>query len=74
MTLASLRPGQRGRVGAMTLSAPLRRRLLALGLCPGAVVTAQRGIGGGAVIFLLRGCRLCLRRKDARHIFLEEAP
>lgn len=75
MTLAQLSPGQRRRVRRLALSDPLRRRLLELGLTPGAVVTGQRGVGRtGAVIFSLRGCRFCLRRPDARQIVLEDAP
>ncbi|PPJ48688.1 ferrous iron transport protein A [Rhizobium sp. KAs_5_22] len=51
---------------------PGRRRLLSMGLTPGAVVTVTRRAPlGDPVELALRGTALCLRREEARIVTVE---
>lgn len=51
---------------------PCRRRLLSMGLTPGAVVTVTRRAPlGDPVELTLRGTALCLRREEARIVTVE---
>ncbi len=52
---------------------PCRRRLLSMGLTPGAVVTVTRRAPlGDPVELTLRGTALCLRREEARIVTVEQ--
>lgn len=52
---------------------PCRRRLLSMGLTPGAVVAVTRRAPlGDPVEVNLRGTALCLRREEARIITVEQ--
>jgi ferrous iron transport protein A len=73
MTLDQLRPGQQARVARVNGQGAFRRRLLELGLLPGALVerTGQAPLGD-PLTFRVRGAVLGLRREDARAVELEE--
>lgn len=61
-----LKPGGRGKVLELTADGPMRRRLLDLGVTPGASV--QRLLAspiGDPVCFLIRGAQIALRCADA---------
>ena len=52
---------------------PSRRRLLSMGLTPGAIFTVTRRAPlGDPVELTLRGTALCLRREEARIVTVEE--
>ena len=65
-TLSSLAPGRGAYVTRLTTLGALRRRLLDVGLTPGAAVWALwRGRGGGIAAYRIRGAVVALRRADA---------
>jgi ferrous iron transport protein A len=65
ITLRSLRVGQRATVASVSGRGPTRRRLLEMGLTPGAVVKVERLAPlGDPVEVSVRGSRLTLRKAD----------
>jgi len=70
---ADLATGQSGRVARVSGSDDVGRRLLEMGVTPGAEI---RRIGaaplGDPLEFELRGYRLSLRKSEAQHVELEE--
>lgn len=70
--LTELKPGEKGRIGAISTCGSLWGRLMDMGLVAGSEV---RVIGlapaGGSVEVLLRGYCLALRKKDAMNVTLE---
>ncbi|MEE9275102.1 MAG: FeoA family protein [bacterium] len=69
MTLAEMKPGDRGRVVSMDLAGPLRERLLELGLLPGAEVeVVRRAAFGGPLECRFRSASYALRAEDARRV------
>ena len=74
-TLEQLPCGQWGRVKQLLLPQRKRRRLLELGLVPGAQVTALwRAPFGGATAYEIMGAVIALRPADARLIRLQDTP
>jgi ferrous iron transport protein A len=70
--LAELRPGERGRVGAVAGDADTARRLMDLGLIRGTTVEVVRAAPlGDPIEVRLRGFMLTLRRAEAEHITIE---
>lgn len=75
-TLATLNVGQQATVRhfADELQGFSRRRLLDLGLTPGATVTAaMRSLLGDPVAYRVRGTLIALRREQAQQIYIEPA-
>ena len=71
--LATLEPGQDAVVHRLdeALQGFTRRRLLDLGLTPGAAVTAEyTSFLGDPVAFRVRGSLIALRREQARHVLI----
>lgn len=74
MNLAELRAGESGRVARVGGAGPLRRRLMDMGLLPGAAVTVERVAPLGDPLEVgVRGYRLSLRAGEAARIELEAA-
>lgn len=74
-SLASMRPGQRGIVVAVTCLDRDIQRLMSLGLIEGAEVEmAGAAIGGDPIELRLFGAGLSLRRDQARHFLVESKP
>jgi len=74
MTLAEVRPGAAGRVVriAAHCQGPARRRLLDLGIVPGALIEAEYASpGGDPVAYRVRGALIALRRVQAELIQVE---
>jgi DtxR family Mn-dependent transcriptional regulator len=74
--LSALRPGQPARVLGLdpALQGFTRRRLLDLGLTPGAEITAELpSLFGDPVAYRVRGALVALRREQARHVLLAPA-
>ncbi len=67
--LNDLPVGGRGRVISVAGDTELRRRLLEMGFCNGAVVQLiRRAPLGDPIEFLLRGYHVSLREEQARHV------
>lgn len=73
MTLSDLPIGARARIARMDDAAPgLRRKLLALGLTPGAEVGIERIAPlGDPIQIRVRGCALSIRRREAATLNVE---
>jgi len=70
--LSSLQPGESGRVVALRSEGFERRRLLDLGLTPGALVQcAYPGPLGEPTAYLVRGATIALRREQGNQIDIE---
>jgi len=73
-SLASLKPGDRGRITALLGEPSVRHRLLELGLTRGTIVEMIRVAPLGDPIELqLRGYRLSVRKAEAGVVLLESA-
>lgn len=69
VSLAALRPGERGRVQTGDAAHPAAHRLLAMGLLPGTEITVvQVAPLGDPVEVEFRGMRLSLRKADASSV------
>jgi ferrous iron transport protein A len=72
LTLSALRPGEKGRVCAMRVSGPARRRLRELGLVEGAELRCLgRSPLGDPAAYSLYGAVLALRGADSARITVE---
>jgi ferrous iron transport protein A len=73
-TLGDLQTGDRARVtGFAGASAPYRRKLLAMGLTPGAALTVTRlAPMGDPVEISVRGFAMSLRRGEAAAVLVEK--
>lgn len=72
LTLRSLRPGERGRVHAMRVTGPMRRRLRELGLVEGAELRCLgRSPLGDPTAYSLYGAVLALRDADSARIAIK---
>ena len=73
MPLAYLQEGQHGRVGFLTASGAMRRRLQDIGLIEGTRVEClQKSPSGDPVAYQVRGAVSALRHDDAKNIWLKE--
>lgn len=69
MRLDELEAGQSAVVTGISNDGPERRRMMDLGILPGAVITAEmRSPLGDPTAYRVRGALLALRRDQARHI------
>jgi len=73
-TLAHLGQGARARVAALPEQHGLARRLIALGLTPGAEVSVFQNRGRGPLIIEVHGARIALGRGQAERVTVEPAP
>jgi Fe2+ transport system protein FeoA len=72
--LADLPPGSRAVVARVDPELPIGRRLLDLGFVPDTPIRVLRKAPlGDPVSYELRGMRLCLRRDEARHVWVTPA-
>ncbi|OPY49262.1 MAG: ferrous iron transport protein A [Methanosaeta sp. PtaU1.Bin112] len=70
--LIELKPGEKGRIVAISASGYLRGRMMDMGLVAGSEVKVIRlAPAGDPVEVLLRGYSLALRRNEAMNIILE---
>ena len=72
LTLADLRPGERGCVTALTVKEPMHRRFLEIGLAQGAEVrcVGQSPFGDPCAYEICRAV-FAIRRADARGVSVE---
>ena len=75
MLLEDLPPGARARLLRLGGERPFRRRLMELGLLPGAMFRVIRRADLGGVLELeVRSCRLTLRLEEAGRLAVEVLP
>jgi len=73
LTLRALRPGECGRVRALRIFGPMRRRLRELGLVEGAELCCLgHSPLGDPAAYSLYGAVLALRAKESERILLEQ--
>lgn len=71
-TLKDLSPGESGKIKALTGSGPIRRRIMDMGLVPGAELVMERYAPlGDPVEVKNQGFHLSLRKEEADTIILE---
>lgn len=73
LTLAALRPGQQGEVVRLSVRCrgSERRRMMDLGILPGALIKAElRSPGGDPIAYRIRGALIALRREQAQLIHI----
>ncbi len=74
LTADRLAPGCAGRITKLSMAEPLRRRLLELGLIPGAMIRRRwTAPAGSPIAFEAGGALLALRKNDAAGIAVQEA-
>jgi ferrous iron transport protein A len=71
LTLADLDRNERARVLGLSCGRQAANRLVSLGFTPGAEVGMTQNYGHGPIIVLVRGARVALGRREARHIQVE---
>ncbi len=71
--LSELCVGECALVGSLAIGGSMRRRFLDIGLSPG---TRVRCIGksplGDPSLYLVRGCRIAIRKRDAEGIIIDK--
>ena len=73
-SLDTLLPGARARLISVGGERAFRCRLMELGLLPGTYLQLVRRVDVGGVLELeVRGCRLTVRRAEARNLVVESA-
>lgn len=71
-TLKDLKPGQFGIVTDLKSKGPIKRRLIDMGVTPGAEVYVRKVAPFGDPIEInIRGYELSLRKDEARHIIVQ---
>jgi ferrous iron transport protein A len=72
MTLKDLKPGQEGTVVSIGEKGPMKRRIMDMGVTPGAVVKVIKVAPLGDPIEInIRGYELSLRKEEARQIQIQ---
>ncbi|KJR42094.1 iron transporter FeoB [Candidatus Magnetoovum chiemensis] len=72
MTIASLKPGEKGRIRKIMVDGPMKRRLMDMGLLVNEEVEVERAAPfGGPIEVLVKGYSLSIRRKEAREILVD---
>lgn len=72
MNLASLKPGDQGRITAIGATGPLRRRLMDMGVLAGENVRVVKVAPlGDPIEVLIKNYRLSLRKSEAEGIAVE---
>jgi ferrous iron transport protein A len=70
--VCGLRPGQAGRVVRIGSSGALRRRIIDMGITPGAVIVMRKAAPLGDPLEInVRGYELSIRKSEAREIIVE---
>ena len=73
MTLRDLKPGESGTVTSVGEKGPMRRRIMDMGVTPGALVKVIKVAPLGDPIEInIRGYELSLRKEEAQHIMIEK--
>ncbi|MBQ1244336.1 MAG: ferrous iron transport protein A [Clostridia bacterium] len=71
-SLAELLLNEEGRVSAFFCDASMHRRLLDIGMTVGSkVACVGKSPFGDPCLYLVRGCRIAIRKSDAKDIIIE---
>ncbi|HHV79159.1 MAG TPA: ferrous iron transport protein A [Firmicutes bacterium] len=72
LSLAELRPGERGRIVSLRAPGPVLRRLLEMGVLPGTEI-AVKGVAplGDPMVIAVKGYRLSIRKYDGSGVLVE---
>ena len=70
--LGELEPGSKGKVIRVTATGPVRRRILDMGVVPGAEIVVE-GVAplGDPIEVTIKGYHLTLRKNEAGAVFVE---
>ncbi len=72
MSIASLKPGQSGRVRQVNCQGAVRQRLLDMGILPGVNLKLARVAPAGDPVWIqLQGYELALRKSEASQVLIE---
>ncbi len=72
MTLQDLKPGEEGKVVSIGEKGPVRRRIMDMGVTPGAMVKMVKVAPlGDPIEVTVRGYELSLRKDEAKQIIIE---
>ncbi len=72
MTLATLKPGDSGRIKSIKVNGSMKRRLMDMGLLEGEDVCVKRVAPfGDPIVIDIKGCTLSIRKNEAEEILLE---
>lgn len=72
-TVANLKPGEYGIVMSIGSSGAIRRRIIDMGITPGAIVFMRKAAPFGDPIEInVRGYELSIRKSEAKEIYLSE--
>ncbi|MEW6593636.1 MAG: ferrous iron transport protein A [Thermodesulfobacteriota bacterium] len=75
MNLAQMQPGQTGRIREISVTGPMKRRLMDMGMLVGVTVRmGKRAPLGDPLEVTVKGYRLSLRKGEAEGIAVEVAP
>lgn len=70
--LSELKTGEQGRVTRITAKNPIRRRILEMGVTPGAEITVKgRAPLGDPMDILVKGYHLSIRKDEAAWVYVE---
>lgn len=70
--LSELKAGDEGQISKLLITGSMRRRLLDIGMSPGTAVSCiGKSPFGDPAAYLVRGCAVAIRRKDADEIIIE---
>jgi len=72
LTLSALKPGTKGKITRIAAQGGLKRRLLDMGLVPGAEIVVE-GVAplGDPLEVKVRGYHLSLRKSEAANVWIE---
>ncbi|MCI4625105.1 MAG: ferrous iron transport protein B [Candidatus Magnetoovum sp. WYHC-5] len=72
MTVASLKPGEKGKIKKIIVDGPMKRRLMDMGLLVNEEIEVERVAPfGGPIEVIVKGYSLSIRRKEAREILID---
>lgn len=72
MTLGELKPGERGKVVSIGEKGQMRRRIMDMGVTPGAeIIVVKIAPLGDPIEVTIRGYELSLRKEEAKQIIVE---
>lgn len=72
-TLASMRPGEKGKVVSVCQRGRMAGRLASMGITPGVDVEIISCTGDGPLVVRVRGARMCLCRNMADKVQVDSA-
>jgi len=72
ITLDEMKAGESARIGLMSTSGSMRRRMQDIGFLDGVMIKCLfRGAAGEPAAFLISGAVIALRREEMRSIFIQ---